>query len=429
MRGKFTFMNNKTIAIITARGGSKRIPNKNIREFCGHPIIKYSIDAATSSGIFDEVMVSTDSLKIAEIAKQYGANVPFLRSEENSNDFAPTLDVIKEVLFEYKRRGREFDVYCCLYPTAVFINNDLLIQAYIKLIQTKADFLVPIYITNKTIQRAYIKSTDDLIVRKWPEYATTRTQDLEDLYMDSGQFYFGYSDSLLNSGILARTYIELDSNHVHDIDTEEDWIVAQKKYKSMGRKEISFQNLLDTDYQMDLLTWRNQEFVRRPMINSKIITVEEHQKYIELVRKTDTHEVYIALEDGVPFGVINLVFDHKSKTVETGSYLINQQEIGTGKGLIMTFARLSYIFAKPGYTAITKIRKTNQRSIRLQEHMGFEFQYSEAIAGTDEYLLVYSLNQSDWKKKSRIIEEQIKAKFNMHIIGTIPSKDQRVPCE
>ena len=119
--------------IITARGGSKRIPKKNIREFCGKPIIAYSILAALESGIFDEVMVSTDSEEIAEIAREYGAKVPFMRSAETSSDFATTADVINEVIAKYKELGKEFDYISCIYPTAPFITPKKLIAILIKL--------------------------------------------------------------------------------------------------------------------------------------------------------------------------------------------------------------------------------------------------------------------------------------------------------
>lgn len=115
-----------TIAVITARGGSKRIPRKNIKEFCGKPIITYSIKAALSAGIFDEVMVSTDDVEIAEIAKKAGAKVPFFRSADTANDYANTTDVMSEVLNAYKEQGREFDVACCIYPTAPFVTSDKL---------------------------------------------------------------------------------------------------------------------------------------------------------------------------------------------------------------------------------------------------------------------------------------------------------------
>lgn len=422
-------MKNKSIAIITARGGSKRIPNKNIRDFCGFPIIKYSIDAALSSEIFDDVMVSTDSLEIAEIAKRYGAKVPFLRSAENSNDFSPTLSVINEVLNEYKQRGQEFDVYCCLYPTAVFINDKLLRTAYEKLIQTKADFLVPVYLADKTIQRAYRKCDDNFIERKWPEYSIIRTQDLEELYMDSGQFYFGFTKPLLNKKLLTRTYVELDPSRVHDIDTEEDWLIAEKKYKSVTSKKVTFENLINTNYQMDLLVWRNQEFVREAMINTKIITAKEHKKYINLIETSDKHEVFVALEDGQPFGVINLVFDHYKKTVETGSYIINKEHIGTGRGLIMAYARLNYIFNKPGYVAVAKIKKSNKKSIRLQEYMGFRNINGQENDEANETLQEYTLTKTDWDKNKSAIREKINEKFRFYSIGAIPSNNVVLPSE
>ena len=115
-----------SVAIITARGGSKRIPKKNIKDFCGKPIIAYSIEAALNAECFDEIMVSTDSREIAETAVRYGAKVPFMRSEKTSNDFAATADVIKEVLEEYEKLGKSFEWLCCIYPTAPFLKGEVL---------------------------------------------------------------------------------------------------------------------------------------------------------------------------------------------------------------------------------------------------------------------------------------------------------------
>lgn len=123
----------KILAIIPARGGSKRIPRKNVKHFLGKPIISYSIDAALKAKIFSEVMVSTDDLEVAELSKSQGASVPFMRSEKNSNDFAGTAEVIDEVLRCYKEKGQEFDYVCCIYPTAIFIDEEILIKAIIQL--------------------------------------------------------------------------------------------------------------------------------------------------------------------------------------------------------------------------------------------------------------------------------------------------------
>ena len=134
----------KTLAMITARGGSKRIPRKNIKEFNGKPIMAYSIEAALKSGAFDEVMVSTDDQEIAEIARKYGASVPFMRSEKTANDFATTVDVIDEVISEYHNLGKDFDLFACIYPTAPFITSDKLKEAVEKLSATDADSLIPV---------------------------------------------------------------------------------------------------------------------------------------------------------------------------------------------------------------------------------------------------------------------------------------------
>lgn len=181
-------MGNKAIAIITARGGSKRIPQKNIKEFCGKPIIAYSIEAAINSGIFDEVMVSTDSMEIAKIAIKYGAKVPFMRSEANSSDYATTSDVLAEVIDEYRKRGREFDYMACLYPTAPFITPEKLKNAMEMLIEQDGLMAMPVVQFSYPPQRGYIIENDKLNM-KYMENAEKRSQDFEKIYHDAGQFY------------------------------------------------------------------------------------------------------------------------------------------------------------------------------------------------------------------------------------------------
>ena len=177
----------KTLAMITARGGSKRIPRKNIKEFNGKPIIAYSIEAALASGVFDEVMVSTDDEEIAEIAKKYGAKVPFFRSEKTANDFATTVDVIEEVLNTYKDRGEEFDIFCCIYPTAPFITAKRLKDAVEQLSASDADSLIPVVRFSYPPQRA-MEIHDGKLVFRQPENLSKRSQDLEPHFHDAGQF-------------------------------------------------------------------------------------------------------------------------------------------------------------------------------------------------------------------------------------------------
>lgn len=220
------------VCIITARGGSKRIPKKNIKEFCGKPIIAYSIEAALESGLFDEVMVSTDSEEIAEVAKRFGAKVPFMRSEETSNDFATTRDVLLEVLSEYEKRGRTFDTMVCVYPTAPFISAKRLVEANEIFEKKGANQLVPVVRFSFPPQRGYVVQEDELKF-KWPEYMSARSQDLEPFYHDAGQFYFyRVSEYLENDGNASSKIVplELSDMEVQDIDNEDDWKIAEFKY-------------------------------------------------------------------------------------------------------------------------------------------------------------------------------------------------------
>ena len=223
----------KTLAIITARGGSKRIPHKNIKDFCGKPIIAYSIEAALDSGAFDTVMVSTDDDKIASISRKYGAEVPFMRSAETSNDFATTTDVLLEVINEYEKRGEHFDIACCLYPTVPFMSGKRLKEAADRLKASDADTLIPVVAFSYPPQRALVMDGEKLVF-KYPEYLTARSQDLEKHYHDAGQFYFFRTDAFLkNKNIMLGDIIpmELSELEVQDIDNEVDWQMAELKYK------------------------------------------------------------------------------------------------------------------------------------------------------------------------------------------------------
>jgi pseudaminic acid cytidylyltransferase len=223
------------IAIITARGGSKRIPRKNIKDFCGKPILAYSIEAALQSGLFDTVMVSTDDKEIAEISKKYGAEVPFFRSEATSNDFATTNDVLLEVLDEYEKRGQHFDLAACIYPTAPFVTAEKLKKAFEELKASDADTLIPVVSFSYPPQRAMVVRDNRLVFFE-PKYIDSRSQDLEPHYHDVGQFYafrtaaFKENKKLMLGNILPFIVSELE---VQDIDNETDWKIAEMKYKLM----------------------------------------------------------------------------------------------------------------------------------------------------------------------------------------------------
>lgn len=224
-------INMSRVAIITARGGSKRIPRKNIKPFLGKPMLQYSIEAALQSGVFDEVMVSTEDEEIAQIATQAGAQVPFYRSERTANDFATTADVIQEVLETYEQKGMHFDFACCIYPTAPFITPEKLIEGLKVLEENQADSAMPVVQFSFPPQRCVVKK-GVYITPKWPKNMAKRSQDLEPMYHDAGQFYWIDTKSFAkqHTVIMERTVpVILSEMDVQDIDTEEDWAMAELK--------------------------------------------------------------------------------------------------------------------------------------------------------------------------------------------------------
>lgn len=223
-----------SIAIITARGGSKRIPGKNIKDFCGKPIIAYSIEAALKSELFDVVMVSTDSEEIADIAKSYGAEVPFMRSQKNSDDYATTADVLHEVISKYEELGQHFDIMCCIYPTAPFVTSTKLKTAYEFMKKKKGDALIPVVKYSFPPQRCFVIRSERIQLLH-PENMNIRSQDLEPYYHDAGQFYFWKTNKFSTVFVKNTVPYILDDMEVQDIDNIEDWKIAEIKYKNLKK--------------------------------------------------------------------------------------------------------------------------------------------------------------------------------------------------
>jgi N-acylneuraminate cytidylyltransferase len=222
-----------SLAIIPARGGSKRIPKKNIKLFLGRPIITYSIETALKSNVFDEVMVSTDDQQIKDIAIKNGAKVPFLRSDENSNDFSTLSDVLIEVLDKYKKHMKFFDYVCCILPTAALLSSEKIIESYKRLIESNSKTIVPVIKFAYPIQRS-LKEEQGFLRMREIEHLNTRSQDLEDYYHDSGQFYWlKTKDFLLDEKFFTDKtgYIELKEYEAQDVDTLDDWKMLEIKYK------------------------------------------------------------------------------------------------------------------------------------------------------------------------------------------------------
>lgn len=232
-------MKNKAIAIIPARGGSKRIPKKNIKLFCGFPIIKYSIEAALNSKCFEEIIVSTDNQEIARTASSFGASVPFLRSPKTADDYSTIGEVALEVLEEYQKRGRKFSYFCCLLPTAPFIIPERIIEAYQLLHRTGAKAVLPVVRHSYPIQRALVIKNGSLEMIS-PENYLKRSQDLDPTFHDAGLFYWLETESFKNHKSFfpqGSMPIEINEMEVHDIDTLDDWETAELKYRIINERE------------------------------------------------------------------------------------------------------------------------------------------------------------------------------------------------
>ncbi len=223
----------KNICIIPARGGSKRIPRKNVRDFLGKPIIAYSIEAALKSGLFEEVMVSTEDAEIAAIAKRYGASVPFLRSAETANDHAIIADVLNDVLSSYDKLGKHFDNMCCLMATAPLLRVEDLQAAYDKLVQSDFVTVMPIVQFSFPIMRSLKMDEKGMIEYNWPEYYPVRSQDIPPAYHDAGMFDWHKIEEW-RRGVDYKCGYVLDDIYVQDIDTETDWKLAEMKYKLLN---------------------------------------------------------------------------------------------------------------------------------------------------------------------------------------------------
>jgi len=223
------------LCVIPARGGSKRIPKKNIRKFCGKPIIAYSIECAINSGLFDKIIVSTDDEEIASVARTYGAEVPFIRPEKLSDDYTGTNEVIKHAICWYESKGYSVSYVCCLYATAPFVKNKFIKEAYEKLLKSENSFAFSVTSFSFPIQRALKIMPNGNVDAVWSENIFKRSQDLEERYHDAGQFYWGKKEAFINEDIVFSPVsipIILPRYLVQDIDTLEDWYRAELMYSA-----------------------------------------------------------------------------------------------------------------------------------------------------------------------------------------------------
>jgi len=227
-------------AIIPARGGSKRIPSKNIKLFAGHPIISYSINAARESGLFDRIIVSTDSTDIAKVAVSCGAETPFLRPAEIADDFTGTLPVLIHALNWLRDNGSPAEYFCCIYPTAPFLTAELVRKGFDLMKEKDADTAFTVTSFPYPIMRALKIRGDGRVAMFWPEHENTRSNDLPAAYHDAGQLYWGRTERLLASGRLISgdaVPIILPRYLVQDIDTPEDWDTAERMFQALRSRK------------------------------------------------------------------------------------------------------------------------------------------------------------------------------------------------
>jgi N-acylneuraminate cytidylyltransferase len=227
------------IAVIPARGGSKRIPRKNIRPFAGKPIIAWSIEAALESGLFDRVIVSTDDEEIAEVSRQHGAETPFIRPKDLADDYTGTNAVVKHAISWFVDAGTPVDYACCIYATAPFVQPRYLREGYEKLVASGRSFAFSIASYPFPIQRALRITADGGVEAIWPENIFRRSQDLEEAYHDAGQFYWGRARAFLEDVVVyssASVPVLLPRELVQDIDTPEDWRQAELLFALLSAK-------------------------------------------------------------------------------------------------------------------------------------------------------------------------------------------------
>lgn len=226
------------LAVIPARGGSKRIPRKNIRAFLGRPIIAYAIEAAREAGCFDRIVVSTDDEEVAAVSREAGAEVPFMRPAALADDFTGTADVVRHAIAWHREHGDDVEIACCIYATAPFVTADVLRDGLAQLEQAGVDFAFSVTTFPFPVLRALKRSARGNVQPMFPEHIGSRSQDLEEAFHDAGQFYWGRAQAFLDSRPLygpSSIGIVLPRHRVQDIDTPEDWRRAEIMYELLQR--------------------------------------------------------------------------------------------------------------------------------------------------------------------------------------------------
>ncbi len=372
-------MAKNAVAIIPARGGSKRIPKKNIKDFFGKPLIAYSIEAALESGLFEKVVVTTDDAEIAKIAKEYGAEVPFLRPKELSDDFTGTQDVIDHAIKFLKNQGENYKYICTIYATAPLLQARYLIEGLEKLEQSDAVNAFSATSMPFPIQRTFKINRDGRCEMFTPQHYNARSQDLEEAYQDAGQFYWKKQEKESDGIMFGKDSIPivLPRHLVQDIDTLEDWDRAELMYKVLHQDEFDRWNKL-----------------KKKLHNKKnIINFSKGNVYFMSVGQNIGHESYGKQE---LFLRPVLVYKKLGKTMFVGIPLTSSKKEG------------SYYFSfnyKKGKTSIAMLNQIRVFDIRRSEYLSGKINkntYKNLESKLKEFFEVTpSINDGEWPTRAK----------------------------
>jgi N-acylneuraminate cytidylyltransferase len=386
------------LAVIPARGGSKRIPKKNIREFCGKPMIAWAIEACLASGCFDRIVVSTDDEEIAGIAKRYGAEVPFLRPIELSGDYVGTQAVVTHSINWFLDAGVPVACACCIYPTAPLLLPEDLMRGLDRLALGDCDFVFSAASFDYPVERALRLDPSGKVVMVNPENIGSRSQDLPTLVHDAGMFYWGMINAWTEGKVIFAgnsVALMIPRTRVQDIDTPEDWDVAEGLRALLDAKvqgatptqgtsrdnEIKIRRARADDATM-LYEWRNDERVRLHSFDQNPLLLAQHLAWLDTTLSSDQILLLIAEAEGVDVGVVR--FDLTGREAEVSIYL-NPDFIGRGLGssIILAateFARRQFGTRATAFTA--KIRAENARSARAFKKAGFALAFNTFVLGS-----------------------------------------------
>lgn len=380
----------RCIAIIPARNDDRIIPQRNILPFCGEPIISYSIKAALESGLFDEVMVSTDSELISKVAREYGASAPFLRSSPSGWHTETTDEVLYNTLVEYSKMGIEFDVVCCIYPIAPFVTRQKLISTYNILQRAKADAIIPITSYPYPPQRCFVLQKNGRVKYKWPKYRDMDSSEIEPVYRSAGQYQFVRKDALFRekTAIPQNTIsFMISSMEQQDLRNTYDWKIAEYKFELLKGIQLRKAQREDVKY---LFEWRNNIETRKNSFQQDIISWDSHVAWFDRVIDSSESSIYVLTISDIPVGQVRLNYLPDFAEI---SYTIGPEYRGRGYGsMLLKLAENQVVEDRGNIKLKAEVLKHNIASRKVFLSLGYDeeekekkFEYVRTASYSDLY--------------------------------------------